>query len=460
MGFIKGLLWLMVAVVLIVLAMYLTGNYELADRLAGIFLAIQPWLPVTLNFDQFLVVLTVLCFILVSISLSACAGMLMLMGTRLSVARQKQFGQAAAAKREIDHIKQDQHSRYEQLTALSHTLTKRLDKRVIVQAVIEATSRLMSVPQANSIVSCWILNFETDTIRFEMGHYCNDTLFAQREFQPTEPPFSRAMATQKSLTFASWQDAGANLLKPEKAAQLGAATGLIVVPLVIENSVLGVLLVSCHPDVLKSYEEQKPFYETMWGELALALAIAIQGEVAILDRLTGVHNREYFMKRLIQEIERANRFQLPISLLMVDIDNFKAVNDTLGHPQGDAVLRIVSKLLKREIRAIDLAGRYGGEEFIVLLPETGYGEETNTASGALVVAERVRKSVDDEFHGMLKPLNLTVSIGVCVRRFPEDKEWDFKELVRLADEQLYKAKTSGKNKVCVHLPEKNAQAVS
>jgi diguanylate cyclase (GGDEF)-like protein len=132
------------------------------------------------------------------------------------------------------------------------------------------------------------------------------------------------------------------------------------------------------------------------------------------------------------------------------------VNDTLGHPQGDAVLKIISKLIKKEVRAIDLAGRYGGEEFVVLLPETGYGEESSSATGALVVAERIRKAIDDEFRGMQKPLSLTVSIGVAVRRFPQDRDADYRELVRWADEELYRAKTTGKNKACVYEHEKSS----
>ena len=97
-----------------------------------------------------------------------------------------------------------------------------------------------------------------------------------------------------------------------------------------------------------------------------------------------------------------------------------------------------------------------------MLPETGYGDETANSTGALVMAERIRKAVDDEFRGMQKPLNLTISIGVAVRRFPQDREMDYKELVRITDEQLYRAKTNGKNKLCAlqHEPSEEEREVS
>ena len=457
MSFLKGLLWSLFFVVLLAVSMYATGNFALSDYLTQLFLQWQPYLPMELNFDQFLVVVTVMSLIIVVIIVSGCAGILVYMGTRLSVAQQKQGGQAAAAKREISHIKEQHQRQYDQLILLGQTLTKRLDKRVLVQGIVEAASRNTSVSQASSVVSLWLLNFGTDTMRFEIGHYCDEAFFTKEECQLSEIPFAHVVQKKKPWLLTAGREE-LSLVRPEKAAQLGSVSGTMVIPLVVENTVLGVLIVCCHPDILKSYEEQRAFYDALWEELALALAIAIQGELAIIDRLTGVHNREYFLRRLSQELDRATRYQFPLSLLMVDIDNFKAVNDTLGHPQGDAVLRIISKIVKKEVRAIDLVGRYGGEEFIILLPETGLGgDATSAASGALLVAERIRKSVDDEFHELQKPLNLSVSIGLAVRRFPEDRTMDQRELIRLADEQLYRAKTTGKNKVCVYTPEATTQ---
>ena len=431
------------------LAVFLTGNYEVADRLGELFVALQPWLPPMLSVEQFLSVVTVGS--LLTTILVVAGGAVLL--TRLSLHHTRRLGATAAAALEVAHIKAEHWRQHRELLSLGQTLTKRLDKRVLAQAIVGAANRVTSRPQATSIVSLWLLNFETDTIRFERGLHCDAAMFTKTEFQPTEPPFAHVIATQEPWVPPVSDDALA-LIKRDAVPQLGQATGVMVIPLVIENSVLGILVMCCHQDVLKSYEEQKPFYDTFWAELALALAIAIQGEVALLDRLTGVYNREYFMKRLSEELERANRFRLPLSLLMVDIDNFKLVNDTLGHQQGDAVLKIIAKLIRKEVRATDLVARYGGEEFVALLPETGYGADASGAASASVVAERIRKAVDDEFRGMQPPLNLTVSVGVAVRRFPEDRRADARELIRQADEQLYRAKTSGKNTVCMMADQK------
>ena len=454
MRFLKGLFWVLLAVAIVAIAVYLTGELALSDRLTNFYLLVQAWLPLTLAFDQFLVALTVACVLLVLLILLGCPGLVL----ALSASRQQQVNAALAARQETDRVTEHHRRQYEHLRTMAQALTKQLDKRVLVQGIIEAASRMTSVLQANTVVSLWLVHFETDAIRFERGFYCDEALFAQTEFQPTDQPFSQVISTQQPWIAETGID-GLAFLRREKLQQLGGATRAMMVPLIIENAILGYLMLFCHPEVLKSYEAQQAFYGALWSELSLALAIAVQGEVAILDRLTGVHNREYFMKRLIQELERANRYRLPLSLLMIDIDNFKLVNDMLGHPQGDAVLKIISKLLKKSVRVIDLVGRYGGEEFVVMLPETGFGEEAaGRAGGAAHVAERIRQAVDDEFRGLQKPLNLTVSVGVVCRRFPEDREHDYQELIRLADEQLYKAKTTGKNKVCIHLPD-SAQPV-
>jgi len=128
-----------------------------------------------------------------------------------------------------------------------------------------------------------------------------------------------------------------------------------------------------------------------------------------------------------------------VTILMIDLDRFKAVNDTLGHLVGDAVLRQLGELLRREVRSVDLVARYGGEEFVVLLPNTA-------TDGGLSFAERLRVRVEQhDFTSGLAPLALTVSIGVAT--FPAAPSQTVDELLAAADQALYRAKHDGRNLV-------------
>lgn len=160
-------------------------------------------------------------------------------------------------------------------------------------------------------------------------------------------------------------------------------------------------------------------------------------ELSITDSLSGLYNRRYFGYRLKEEFLRAERYSGMLSLLMLDLDDFKALNDRYGHLVGDEAIRLVGGVLNESSRQIDLAVRYGGEEFTLLLPEVGL-------DGAIVRAERVRRvmSLLDIKLGDVH-IKLTVSIGVASYDAETMHEPD--DLVRFADEALYRAKSQGKN---------------
>ena len=162
---------------------------------------------------------------------------------------------------------------------------------------------------------------------------------------------------------------------------------------------------------------------------------------SITDGLTGVWNRRYFELRTREELERSVRFSRPFSLLMVDLDNFKLVNDRFGHRSGDEVLVEVGRRLTDNTRELDTCARYGGEEFVLLLPETD-------GQGAAVVAEKLRNSISNlPFHVTdVGELSVTASIGVAA--FPVDGD-TVAEVLRQADHALYSAKRAGKNRVVV-----------
>ena len=163
--------------------------------------------------------------------------------------------------------------------------------------------------------------------------------------------------------------------------------------------------------------------------------------LSVTDQLTGISNRRNFDYRLRLEWDRAKRDKTPLSLFMVDIDNFKKFNDTYGHLQGDAALQAVAKILEQSLlRSTEFAARWGGEEFAVLLP-------TTDSQGAFSVAERVRKNVENADIPCAdgKVTKITVSIGVNTHMFEQGSVNDF---ITGADQALYTAKKTGRNKVC------------
>lgn len=159
---------------------------------------------------------------------------------------------------------------------------------------------------------------------------------------------------------------------------------------------------------------------------------------AIHDDLTGLHNRKYFNERLIDEVDRAKRYGSSISLLLCDIDHFKNVNDTYGHPVGDDVLKWIGKIFRDKLRKTDTVARYGGEEFAIILLDT---EKDKSFS----IAEELRRTVAESFLPGNENVKVTISIGTS--SFGIDAN-TFEGLLNTADRALYRAKAQGRNTVC------------
>jgi len=174
-------------------------------------------------------------------------------------------------------------------------------------------------------------------------------------------------------------------------------------------------------------------------------------ELAIVDELTQVFVRHHFYERLEEELRRSLRFKLPLAVLMLDIDHFKRYNDDFGHLVGDATLKEVADILKRNLRRVDLVGRYGGEEFIVAMPET-------RVANAAEVAERIRSSIArHDFQVYNVRTKVTVSQGITIfdgevaaQAERVDAKAVASELIQRADEAMYRAKEEGRNRVCLH----------
>jgi diguanylate cyclase (GGDEF)-like protein len=211
------------------------------------------------------------------------------------------------------------------------------------------------------------------------------------------------------------------------------------VPLIFFGEKLGVLALESARNDAFERDDLQPL-----ESVADICAAAIQNashfdrmkQLAYVDGLTGIHNRRYFEMRVVEELDRAGRFQGRMSIIMIDIDNFKRLNDEFGHLLGDEVLRSVSTLMKQQLRKVDVVCRYGGEEFAIVVPET-------SGENALRVAEKLRRQVENHhFPGV--PRKVTISSGVAdypTHGITRD------EVVAAADAALYQAKQAGRNRV-------------
>jgi two-component system, cell cycle response regulator len=212
----------------------------------------------------------------------------------------------------------------------------------------------------------------------------------------------------------------------------------IVVPLTAKGTLVGVLALGhdLFPDFSAEIREQimiiGPF-------AAMAIYNALLYEMATTDMMTKLRLRHYFLSFLNEAVEDARRKRTSLSILFLDIDNFKAFNDSHGHSCGDFVLIKVADLIRGSIRRVDLAARYGGEEFIVLLPDTD-----NTL--AVHVAERIRSKIEKAvFFYEGEPVKTSISIGVA--ELQTERDFTCESLIKRADTALYQAKERGRNRV-------------
>ena len=190
-------------------------------------------------------------------------------------------------------------------------------------------------------------------------------------------------------------------------------------------------------------EQDKEKMKILGHQLALALRrVKLYQEIektAITDGLTGLHTRRHILERLKEELNRSRARKIKMSFLMIDADFFKGINDQYGHLTGDQILRELAVIIKQNIREIDIAGRYGGEEFCVLLPDTDQ-------EGAKFAAERIRQAAEAA-DIKVYDINIKITLSAGLATFPEDAK-NIEQLIDKADTALYKAKQQGRNRVC------------
>ena len=232
--------------------------------------------------------------------------------------------------------------------------------------------------------------------------------------------------------------------------QAAGICSLAVIPIVLNDTTVGSLLLRIAHNKRPFTPREIGFCEIVAEAASNALERAHLFEniqqanrqlerLAVTDGLTKLYNHRYFQDHIQNEYDRAMRYRLPLALLILDIDNFKKINDQFGHLQGDVILRELARRLEKSIRKSDFAARYGGEEFTVVMPQTDL-------QGALAEAQRLLYELSHpEFPGMPPGYSVTVSIGVA--ELIHDKMTSPEMLIKVADDGLYEAKRKGKNRV-------------
>lgn len=235
---------------------------------------------------------------------------------------------------------------------------------------------------------------------------------------------------------------------PRFAKWVDQATGfktraIAAVPLISKGKVLGVIEL-VNADQLKNSGPQTQLLDALADFAAIAIEnarfVSRVKELTIIDDVTGLYNSRHLHTLLETEISRSVRYDAPFSLIFLDLDHFKQVNDTHGHLVGSRLLGLVGQLLKFNLRTIDWALRYGGDEFILILPRTGKHE-------ALLVCKRLRKTLNETVF-FEKNLNINIAASWGIATYPEDAK-DKEGMIKLSDQSMYLVKRSGRNGIAI-----------
>ncbi|MFH1289020.1 MAG: diguanylate cyclase [bacterium] len=330
-----------------------------------------------------------------------------------------------------------------------------LDKNLFQSTVLNKISYLSRsiYDQGNTMQS--LLKLLQDIIKFEIGLILlgeeKNMLIYSKEKQSNE---NKEKAVHAALDNFN-QLAGRKISKDELNIKITSVENIPInvnQPLnsflfsefYTKNAVMGILLIgSCQENAYSDTDKKLLNSFVTQASIVMDNTRLYQKleSLSITDELTGMYNKRYLSQIIPQELNRVERYNRILSVIMFDIDFFKRVNDVYGHIQGDIILREVAGITMEILRKVDIPVRYGGEEFVILLPEINLKAAEN-------IAERLRKAVEQfSFHGQKEPLHITISLGVgiCTKELVDEEG---KKLIAAVDAALYEAKKSGRNMVC------------
>jgi diguanylate cyclase (GGDEF)-like protein len=339
----------------------------------------------------------------------------------------------------------DIHQRVRELEILGGT-ARRLAASLQLQELVETVARetTRAIPEAE-VLALAHRGAERDAERFVVDCYDRDRdAFLRLRVPRGEGATGWVVSHQRPLSIP---DLSVSEIDPGPAGTEGVRSWLGV-PIFMYGGCEGVLAIQSRTPAAFGRPQQR-LLESISLQVAAALQNAHLYEMAMVDGLTGLFVRRYFDARIEEEIERAKRYGTPFSVVMMDVDDFKKLNDTHGHLVGDRVLRAVAGLVRGQMRGVDTAARYGGEEIAIILPRTEMVAAYNQA-------ERIRAAIADhritvDGTGDSQIIGVTASFGIAA--YPESEANTAEELVRRADRALYRAKKTGKNRVELYWPD-------
>lgn len=326
----------------------------------------------------------------------------------------------------------------ETLQKLSTSISSILEKEELLRSIVSLYVDMAKVKK----VSLMVTDENANELRIQAAEGIDREKFERIKFKIGEGVAGKAAESGKVICLDDVRKfSDYKVFNPtgEKIRE-----SLLVMPLTVKEKVLGVINLSNKLSGEPFTKDEVTLYSTLANHVAVTIENAILYELAITDGLTQLYIPRYFQFRLKEEIERTQRYKEPLSLLMIDIDHFKSVNDLYGHQTGDEVLKMIAKKLKEKIRSFDIAARYGGEEFAIITPEMD-------SQGAAIFAERIRTIIEEtEFNGLGNiPLKVTISVGTASYTEKDiEEKISRKVFIKRADQALYRAKKQGRNQVC------------